>query len=113
MIFDLQKVAEQWPGTGFDVVLRNALSGIRIAELPLQQATTQGGFIDDTSVQYSLLNVQQVDDCLLIRSSVFFVEMVGGCNCYDDPAGYNVYAELEIELSLSSGQASIRLSSAG
>ena len=113
MIFDFNKVVEHCSGPDFEASLLNALSEIPVAELSLHLATTQGGYIDDTSVQYSILNVQQVDDSMLIRSSVFFVELVGGCNCHDDPAGYNVYAELAIELSLSSGQARIRLAGEG
>ena len=79
--------------------LRDALSTLPPGILPLAQACTQGGLVDETGRSLSVLGTQHSSGQWVARVGVFFTERVGGCNCHDDPAESTVYAVIEVRLS--------------
>ena len=85
-----------------DSELRNCLSNMLDAmppgALPLQSCCVQGGIADETERSISLLGHKRMEWGVRIRAGVFFTEIVGGCNCHDDPVRHNVYCVLEIDL---------------
>lgn len=73
-----------------------ALAELPAEQLPLQDGCTQGGMIDASDLAVSVLDVQQSPGRLSARVGVFFTEVVGGCNCHDDPGRSNAYCVLEV-----------------
>ena len=67
-------------------------------ELPLQSCCTQGGIVDETERTISLLSVQHTDESIQARIGVFFTEVVGGCNCHDDPVRHHAYCVVQIRI---------------
>lgn len=79
-------------------VLANWLSALPADELPARLCCSRGGLIDPDDWSFSVLGVRDRDDCVSARVGFFFTEVVGGCNCNDDPSRFNDYCELIIEI---------------
>lgn len=82
--------------TDFADCLARALKALPAGSLPLQGGCDQGGLADDSDISASVLSVDQTEDCMVARVGVFFTEIVGGCNCNDDPLEANAYCVLEV-----------------
>ncbi len=74
-------------------------------QLPLQPMCNQGGFADAEHLTLSVLSVEHQGDSSRARVSVFFEEVVGGCNCHDDPHRANVHGLLQVSVDRSRGSA--------
>lgn len=86
-----------WIGRGFDdACLRDRLNGLPTGILPLADACTQGGRVDESARSIGVLRSWHEDGCGHVRIGVFFGEVVAGCNCNDDPVTDNVYACFEL-----------------
>lgn len=53
--------------------------------LPLHKACHSGGVVKDGSVSISVLSVDEDQGFIKVKTQIFFDEVVGGCNCNDDP----------------------------
>ena len=89
--------------------LVQALERLPYGSLPLHEACTQGGIIDDSGLSVSVLRYIASDYHVVVRLGVFFAEVVGGCNCHDDPVATHSYALLGLRIARSDGAAEIRL----
>jgi len=58
-----------------------------------------GGFIDEQSIGISILNSCIERDSIQVKSSIFYIELIGGCNCNDGPHEENGYFEQFIKIS--------------
>jgi hypothetical protein len=82
--------------TDFEQTLKAELENLPTGTLPLQQATSQGGIVDDSNISVSILSCEQHDNEIKVRAGVFFTEIVAGCNCSDPPMETNGYCLLKI-----------------
>ena len=57
------------------------------------------------SVTRLLVEAQQISADI----SVFFTEVVGGCNCHDDPVGYPACCRLRLRVDRGSAEAHIEV----
>lgn len=80
------------------------------SDLPLAAGCTQGGQIDAEGIQFSVMGHERQAGGATARVGVFFTEVVGGCNCHDDPVRSNAYLVIEIALEGHKGQMDIRVS---
>jgi len=87
--------------------LASAVKALPAGSLPLQAGCEQGGLVDDSDILASVLSVEQDKDRFLARVGIFFTEIVGGCNCNDDPLEVNAYCVLEVAINRSDGVATI------
>lgn len=111
MTIALPVALHTWPGTDFGQVLKDELEGLAPGALPLQSCTTRGGNIDDSDISVSVLNTRESGHCIEARLGVFFTEVVGGCNCHDDPVRENAYCEIAISIDMQT--AIVKFSSLG
>ena len=98
MNIDLPLTLQAWPAGNVKHVLKNELESLTAGSLPLHEYTTQGGMVDDNNIAVSVFSVEELGDGLQAKVGVFFTEIVGGCNCHDDPVGENAYAELVLRI---------------
>jgi hypothetical protein len=94
-----------------ETALRLALQRLPPGTLPLHEACTQGGVVDDGDLGISLLHWATAGSQVRIRVGVFFSEIVGGCNCHDDPVATSRYAILWVRIARVDGSAEIWLAS--
>ncbi|MBT8429849.1 MAG: glucosamine--fructose-6-phosphate aminotransferase [Gammaproteobacteria bacterium] len=85
--------------------LASALNALPRGSLPLHAGCGQGGLVDDSDISASVLGVEQDNDRFVARVGIFFTEIVGGCNCNDDPLEVNAYCVLEVAISRADGVA--------
>jgi hypothetical protein len=83
--------------------LASALKALPPGSLPLQSGCDQGGLVDDSDISASVLSVDHSDDCIVARVGIFFIEVIGGCNCNDDPVEANAYCLLEVAIGRTDG----------
>ena len=87
-----------WGLDSFQATLKAEIKNLESGILPLEKATTQGGMIDDSNISVSVLNKEEREDIIQIKTGVFFNEIIGGCNCDDEPHSENVYCEILISI---------------
>jgi hypothetical protein len=90
----------------FEQSLSAALRALPPGTLPLQAGCSQGGMVDDSNIAATVLGVERQTDPVLARVGVFFTEVVGGCNCNEDPVEVNAYCLLEVRIDCATGNAS-------
>jgi hypothetical protein len=93
----------------FKRTLAGALRALPPGTLPLQAGCFQGGWADDRDIAVTVLSASQAPDRITARVGVFFTELVGGCNCHDDPLEANGYCVLAVAIDRHSGAATIRV----
>lgn len=91
--------------------LCSTLKALPSGILPLQAGCSQGGMVDDRDIAATVLDLQQTADHLLARVGVFFTEIVGGCNCNEDPIEVNAYCLLEVRIDRATGEARFTVAS--
>ena len=92
---------------GLAARLAAGLQALPPGTLPLHIGCTQGGLVDDHDITATVLSVERGTDRAVARVGVFFTELVGGCNCHDDPLAVNAYCELRVTLDRAAGVARI------
>ncbi len=84
--------------------LGTALKQLPTGSLPLRAGCSQGGLVDDSDITVTVLSVTHATDQVTARVGVFFSEIVGGCNCNEDPVAATAYCVLELALAHSDGR---------
>lgn len=102
----LTQALKHWGMTDFEQTLKAELESLPTGALPLQQATSQGGIVDDSDISASILGSEERDNKIKIRAGIFFTEIVAGCNCNDPPMEINGYCLLGVFIDRSSGETS-------
>ena len=87
-----------WNTDSFNQSLKYEMQNLKSGMLPLHLGTTQGGMVDDSNISASIINSSDNDDYILAKVGIFFNEIIGGCNCDDDPASENTYCEILVSI---------------
>jgi len=90
----------------FSGELKNALLGLAPGVLPLQQGVTQGGHVDASNLDATVLDVIDEGPVIRARVGVFFTEVVGNCACGDEPAPAQAWCMLQVNIDTVSAAAS-------
>lgn len=98
-----------WDTAGFAQTLKAEIRTLGGNALRLQQGVAQGGIVDDSDIETTVLSARDAGNHLETRVGVFFTEVVGGCSCGDEPMRANVYCVLQIDIDKSSAEATVRL----
>lgn len=79
----LPKALHAWNTDMFDLSLRDELQELSTGTLPLVQATTQGGHIDDRHMTIIFLHATDVGVAIQATPGIFFTEIVvsSASNC--------------------------------
>lgn len=93
----------------FETSLKRELEGLPAGSLPLDRATTRGGYVDDSDISVTVLHVQRDAHRVLCKIGIFFTEIVAGCGCGDDPVPENAYCELRLSIDNRTAEADIEV----
>lgn len=96
-----------WTSDSFNQVLKKEIENLKANTLPLANGISQGGHVDDSNITATILSVTDNQSVIDARTGIFFIEIVGGCNCNDDPIEINAYCELVISIDKTTAKASI------
>jgi hypothetical protein len=107
------KVLRLGPGLGggegdqIDQALVRGLRTLPPGSLPLEAACTQGGIVDDRDAAFTVLGIDATPRWVTARVGIFFKELVGGCNCHDDPIESHAYGVFQVEVDRTTGVTTI------
>jgi hypothetical protein len=101
----LSNTLRAWPADHFARTLKAELKALPGGTLPLQPGLTEGGNIDDSDLEVSILASHADGAAIQAKVGCFFSEVVGGCNCHDDPYTKNAYCELLVRIDRQSAAA--------
>jgi hypothetical protein len=79
-------------------MLASWLETLPVSKLPARLCCSRSGLIDPNDWSFSVLDTEIDGNCITARVGFFFTEIVGGCNCDDDPSRFNDYCDLIIEI---------------
>lgn len=105
-MISLPKSIEAWPDGDVKRTLKNELEALPTGSLPLANYTTQGGMVDDENITITVFSIEDRSQYVSVRLGVFFSEVVGGCNCHDDPVEENAYADISARIDKQSAKLS-------
>lgn len=88
-------------------ILLRALQALPPASLPLGASCRQAGMVDDSDLAFSILTLDASAGRIKARVGVFFSEVVGGCNCNDDPVAFSAYGVLRVAIDRGTGVTAI------
>ena len=100
---------KHWNSTSFKDTFKSEVLNLKPDSIPLHLATTQGGYVNYDNIGLSILSTNEDENYLNIKTGIFFTELVGGCNCDDDPASDNTYCELLVNIDKSSAETTFAL----
>lgn len=90
-------------GAGRKSAIEALLRGLPPASLPLAACRAHGGWIDGDDLRFSVGRVAEDRHGLAAELDLFFTEVVGGCNCHDDPVRHPGYARLRLRIARTDG----------
>lgn len=76
--------------------LRDLLQAFSADDLPNPLCCDRGGVISPEDWSIDLIDANREDNAVRARLGLFFTEVVGGCNCHDDPARYSEHRLLTV-----------------
>jgi len=98
-----------WQQPQFKSVLTQELLELDNTDLPLHKATNSGGFIKPDQLDLVILSKTENTEDLLIKTGIFLTEIIGGCNCHDDPVEENIYCQVLITINKKNAHSQIKL----
>jgi hypothetical protein len=92
-----------WGTEQFNQSLKVELKALGAGHLPLHGGTNQGGWVDDSDLDVTVISARDSGQAIKVRLSVFFTEVVGGCSCGDDPFGLPACCTLQVTIEKQTG----------
>lgn len=105
----LSNCLAHWGTDSFKQALKTELENLPPGSLPLNQATTQGGYVDDNNITATILEVSDTGDSITAKAGIFFTEIMICCGCGDDPMPQNAYGELEVVIDKQTANTELKL----
>jgi len=97
----LEQSLRAWGTPEFEGVFKQELAQVGNHVLPLQQALSVGSHVTDTQPTVMVIGVTETETTLRIHTGIFFISIIAGCSCADDPtpmSEYPEHCELAVEI---------------
>ena len=83
--------------------LQRVLTGLSPDAFPVALCCDRGGMIGPGDRSINLFSARRAGRAIHARLGFFFTEIVGGCNCHDDPTRHAGYRVLELTVDCQTG----------
>jgi len=80
-MFDLKASVENFPSESFPETLIKELSGLNIGTFTLDKFSSHTGYIDENSLEFSLLSLSSDDKLIYVNLGIYFQEYTTTCPC--------------------------------
>jgi hypothetical protein len=87
-----------WGSDSFASALSAEIRNLPSGELPLTEATSQGGYVDDSNLEITVFHVGEDEHSIRANIGAFFTEIVICCGCGDEPMQTNGYCQIQVEI---------------
>jgi len=94
----LVNAARDWQTAAFAQSLKRDIEGLPPGTLPLREAASLGGHVDDSGLTATVIGYAEEGGQIRARLGVFFAEVIAGCSCGEDPPALSAYCELEVSI---------------
>ncbi|MDD2720735.1 MAG: hypothetical protein PHH47_05440 [Gallionella sp.] len=108
----LQRSLAAWGTSDFERILKQELESLDKDKLPLQQGLSNSNHVVDAPITAIILGVSEQDEVIRVRAGIFYLGMLGGCSCADDPTPVgelNEYCEIQLEVNRNTAETSVFL----
>lgn len=82
-----------WCQPIFDDIFKQEVATMNVTLLPLQQALTHSNFTDGSKRSVMIISATATTEAIHIKTGIFYVGMITGCSCADDPTPLSEIAE--------------------
>ena len=103
---ELSKSLCVWNTPVFRQTLKSELESLPKGNLPLEKGTSSGGYVDDSNLSVSVLNVSEDEQFINAKLAVFFTEIVINCGCGEDPMHQHAQCEMQLLIDKQTAEAS-------
>lgn len=103
---------QAWGNDDFETVLKTDIEQLSVGELPLQQGMSASGYALDKEIKVMLLNVTETKDRIQVKAGIFFLGIIPGACCADDPTpveSQNEYCEVLLDIDKITAEATVSL----
>lgn len=94
-----------WKTDAFASTLRAEIMNLETGILPLEKGVFQGGYIDDSNIEVTVLGAADDEKHVHAHVGIFFTEIVACCGCGDEPMAQNAYCEVEVSINKTNAKA--------
>lgn len=101
-----------WGAPTFKDMLKREVEQLDEQHLPLQQGLTASSHVSDQPIQVMILSVAEEPARIRARAGIFYMGVIAGCNCADDPSPIdrqNEYCVVQIDIDRTTAEASVSL----
>lgn len=98
-----------WNTIAFKSIIKQELLDLTTGTLPLEKGTSQGGYVDDSDLNATILTISENPQTITVTAGLFFTEIIICCGCGDDPTPVHAYCDMEISIDKNSAHASFRI----
>lgn len=97
----LEKALSAWGTPDFAAILKQEIAQLGAGQLPLQQGLSTGNYVADEPITVAINSVAELDNVIRVKVGIFYMGVMGGCSCADDPAPaseINEYCEVLLDI---------------
>lgn len=108
----LTKTLQAWGNADFDAVFKAEIAGLDAHSLPLQQGLTSSNYALDTGISVMPIKVVETPSVIQIQAGVFYLGIIGGCSCADDPTPVDEqceYCEVQFDIDKNTADTAVSL----
>lgn len=103
---------QAWDNADFETVLKADIEALGVGKLPLQHGMSIGSYALDKHISVMLLNVAEAAGSIQVKAGIFFLGVIPGACCADDPTpveGQNEYCEVLLAIDKITAEATVSL----
>jgi hypothetical protein len=107
----LDKTLNAWGTSDFTPVLKQELAQYA-DQLPLQQGLSHGNYVTANPISVMINSVAETENTISIKAGIFYLGLMGGCSCADDPTPVsesNEYCEVLLDIDRTTAATSVAL----
>lgn len=108
-MIDFSECLGHFPSKEFSRRVKAVIEQCERKLLPLEGATTQGGYISDEAITATILRVTDQRERIQVLAGIFFTEIVICCGCGDDPMPVNAYGEMLFDIHKHTAVCAVRI----
>ena len=108
----MSRALEAWGTQDFCDVVKQELMRLKVDQLPLQEAISQGNYVLDEPISVMNVKADESGETIRARAGIFFLTVIAGCNCADDPTPVekiNEYCEILVNIDKKTALVSVDL----
>jgi hypothetical protein len=108
----LKKSLAAWQSPQFKSIVREEISLLNETSLPLQQGLSRGNYADGSNLSVLVLKSTETNNHIQIKTGIFYLGIIAGCNCSDDPspmASHTEYCEIKFIVNKNTAQTDVFL----